>query len=136
MAESQVPYPNHAHQIAALRVALSEPRFKAYLAKGGNDEGYALALYLYNIRVAKAFMFPLGIVEVTLRNAIDRRFVEIYGADWHKDPSVLSSALTVESLEALNKAISRAGRNADHGQVVAELTFDFWSNLMRPEYRT
>lgn len=134
MAESQVPYPNHAHQIAALRAALSEPRFKTYLKKGGRNEGYALALYLYNVRVAKSFMFPLGVVEVTLRNAIDTQLVAVYGPDWHSDPYVQSSALTPESAGALNKAITRAGVNADHGQVVAELTFDFWSNLLRPEY--
>lgn len=134
MAESQVPYPNHAHQITALRSALSEPRFKAYLEKGGDDERYALALYLYNVRVAKAFMFPLGVVEVTLRNAIDKRFVDVYGENWHRETHVRDSVLTPESLDALNKAITRAGNNADHGQVVAELTFDFWSNLLRSEY--
>ncbi len=134
MAESQVPYPNHAHQIAALRAALSEPRFKAYLKKGGNNAGYALALYLYNVRVAKAFMFPLGVVEITLRNAIDAQFLDVYGADWHKSPYVHKYALSPESLGSLNKAINRAGVNADHGQVVAELSFDFWSNLLRSEY--
>ncbi|MEI8393303.1 MAG: hypothetical protein WCF85_01110 [Rhodospirillaceae bacterium] len=134
MAESQVPYPNHAYQITALRSALSEPRFKAYLAKGGYDEQYALALYLYNVRVAKAFMFPLGVAEVTLRNAIDKRFVDVYDKNWHRDLRVRDSVLTPESLNALDKAITRAGNNADHGQVVAELTFDFWSNLLRPDY--
>lgn len=134
MAESQVPYPNHPHQIAALRTALSEPRFATYLAKGGNDERYALALYLYNVRVAKAFMFPLGVVEVTLRNAIDAQLAALHGSDWHRDAHFRGSVLTAESLAALDKAISRAGLNASRGQVIAELTFDFWSNLLRSEY--
>lgn len=134
MAESQVPYPNHPHQIAALRTALSEPRFATYLAKGGNDERYALALYLYNVRVAKAFMFPLGVAEVTLRNSIDTQLVALYGSDWHRDAYFRGSVLTAESLTALDKAISRAGVNAARGQVIAELTFDFWSNLLRPTY--
>jgi hypothetical protein len=134
MAESQVPYPNHADQVASLRSALSEPRFQTYLAKGGGDERYALALYLYNVRVAKAFMFPLGVVEVTLRNAIDARFTDIYGNNWHRDAYFRNSVLTPESLAALDKAITRVGANADHGRVVAELTFDFWSNLLRPQY--
>ncbi|ACJ00449.1 Abi family protein [Rhodospirillum centenum] len=128
------PCPDHPHQIAALRALLSEPRFKTYLNKGGNDERYALALYLYNVRVAQAFMFPLGVVEVTLRNAIDARFADVYGENWHRTPHLHHSVLTRESLEALEKAINRVGINADRGRVVAELTFDFWSNLLRPDY--
>lgn len=134
MAESQAPYPNLPHQIAALRKALSEPRFATYLAKGGNDERYALALYLYNVRIARAFLFPLGVVEVTLRNAIDERLVAIHGRDWHRDTFFRQSVLTTESLAALDKAITRSGPNPSRGQVIAELTFDFWSNLLRPEY--
>ncbi|MFT9222715.1 hypothetical protein [Gluconobacter oxydans] len=93
-----------------------------------------MALYLYNARVAKAFLFPLGIVEVTLRNAIDVQLVTLYGSDWHSNTHFCTSVLTPESHAALQKAISRAGPNASHGQVIAELTFDFWSNLLRPDY--
>jgi hypothetical protein len=134
MAESQVPYPNLPHQIAAIRASLSEPRFATYLTRGGGSEGYALALYLYNARVAKAFIFPLGVVEVTLRNAIDALLVSRYGLTWHLQPDFRDNVLTPEGLTTLDKAIARAGVAAARGQVVAELTFDFWSNLLRPEY--
>ena len=79
-------------------------------------------------------MFPLGVVEVTLRNAIDAQLVALHGNDWHSSVHFRSSVLTPESLAALDKAISRAGLNASRGQVIAELTFDFWSNLLRPAY--
>lgn len=134
MAESQVPYPNLPPQVAAIRASLSEPRFATYLSKGGQDEGYALALYLYNARVAKAFMYPLGVVEVTLRNAIDALLKARHGQNWHLDPQFCNNVLMPEGLATLNKAITRAGPGATHSQVVAELTFDFWSNLLRPEY--
>jgi len=134
MAESQVPYPNLPHQVAAVRASLSEPRFATYLTKSGGDEGYAIALYLYNARVAKAFMFPLGVVEVTLRNAIDELLVARHGLTWHLQPDFRQNVLMPEGLTNLDKAIARAGRGAPRDQVVAELTFDFWSNLLRPEY--
>lgn len=134
MAESQVPYPNLPPQVAAIRASLSEPRFATYLSKGGQDEGYALALYLYNARVAKAFMYPLGVVEVTLRNAIDALLITRHGQSWHLDPGFCDSVLTPEGLATLQKAVTRAGAGASHSQVVAELTFDFWSNLLRPDY--
>lgn len=134
MAESQVPYPNLPHQVAAIRASLSEPRFATYLTKGGGDEGYALALYLYNARVAKAFMFPLGVVEVTLRNAIDALLVARHGLTWHLQPVFRNNVLMPEGVIAVDKAITRAGVGATRGQIIAELTFDFWSNLLRPEY--
>ena len=134
MAESQVPYPNLPPQIAAIRASLSEPRFGAYLAKSGGNEGYALALYLYNARVAKAFMYPLGVVEITLRNAIDALFVARFGPAWHLDAGLRDHTLTPEGLSTLDKAIARAGQGAARSDVVAELTFDFWSNLLRPDY--
>lgn len=134
MAESQVPYPNLPDQIAAIRTSLSEPRFATYLTKSGRNEGYALALYLYNARIAKAFMFPLSVVEVTLRNAIDALLVSRHGLTWHLQPDFRDNVLTPEGFTTLEKAIARAGPGAARGQVVAELTFDFWSNLLRPEY--
>jgi hypothetical protein len=134
MAESQVIYPYLPEQLKAIRASISEPRFATYLAKAGKHEKYAIALYLYNVRVAKSFLFPLGVVEVTLRNAIDEILVERHGLDWHQDTVFRDEVLTTEGLATLDKAIRRAGHQSPRSQVVAELTFDFWSNLFRPEY--
>ncbi len=134
MAESQVIYPYLPEQLKAIRASISEPRFATYLKKAGNHEKYAIALYLYNVRVAKSFLFPLGVVEVTFRNAIDEILVQRYGSDWHQDTTFRDQVLTPEGLATLDKAIRRAGYQPPRSQVVAELTFDFWSNLFRPEY--
>lgn len=134
MAESQVIYPYLPEQLKAIRASISEPRFATYLTKAGNHEKYAIALYLYNARVAKAFLYPLGVVEVTLRNAIDEILVQRHGPDWHQDTAFRGQVLTPEGLATLDKAIRRAGQQPPRSQVVAELTFDFWSNLFRPEY--
>lgn len=133
MAESQVPYPYDAATVASLKASLSEPRFATYLAKAGGDETYAFALYLYNARLAKSFLFPLSVAEVTLRNAVDGVFLQMFGAEWHQNANFRENTLTAESLGALDKAIERA-RSTERGKVIAELTFDFWSNLFRNEY--
>lgn len=134
MGESQVPYPYEPARLKAIRASISEPRFATYLEKGGNHEEYALELYLYNSRLAKAFLFPLSVAEITLRNAIDELLVRKFEENWHKAVSFRDETLTPEGLLALDRAIDRAGENAPRSQVVAELTFDFWSNLFRPEY--
>jgi hypothetical protein len=134
MAESQVPFPYLPAQMQAIRASISEPRFATYLAKGGNHDEYAMALYLYNARVAKAFLYPLNVAEVTLRNAVDGILVGRFGVSWHQDATFRNQTLTADGLATLDKAIQRAGANAPRDQVVATLTFDFWSNLFRPEY--
>lgn len=134
MAESQVPYPYLPEQLTAIRAAISEPRFATYLQIAGNHEKYAVALYLYNARVAKAFLYPLGVVEVTLRNAVDQVLVNRYGQAWHQNVAFRTQTLTAEGLATLDKAIRRAGQQAPKSQIVATLTFDFWSNIFRPDY--
>jgi CBS domain-containing protein len=135
MADTQIPFFYGADQLAGVRSSLSEPRFATYLTKAGFDEQYALALYLYNARLAKAFLFPLHVVEVTTRNAMDGMLVSRFGGDWHLEDAFQTGVLAPEGCKAVVKAISRAGGvGADRGAVVAELTFDFWSNLLRKEY--
>lgn len=133
MAESQVPYPYDAATISALKASLSEPRFATYLAKASGNEAFAIALYLYNAKLAKSFLFPLSVAEVTLRNAVDGVLLQSFGATWHQDTNFRDTVLTAESLGALDKAMERAG-SSERSKVVAELTFDFWSNLFRSEY--
>lgn len=134
MAESQFPFPYTADDIAALKAAFSSARFATYLVRAGNDDDYALALYLYNARLAKAFLYPLHVAEVTLRNAIDESLVALYGPNWPRDPIFRNQVLMPDGLLTLDKAISRAGGTAPKDQVVATLTFDFWSNLFKPNY--
>lgn len=135
MAESQHPFPYTPADLTSLKAALSAARFAAYLRRAGNDEAHAFALYLYNARLAKAFLYPLHVVEVTLRNAIDESLVAVYGANWPSDDHFRTQVLTPDGLTTLDKAIARAGgAGASKDQVVATLTFDFWSNLFRPEY--
>lgn len=134
MAESHIPFPYAVDQVAAIRASLSEPRFRTYLLKAGFNERHALALYLYNARLAKAFLFPLHVVEVSIRNGMDAMLAYRFGEDWHLDAALRASLFTVESKRSLLKAIDRVADQTDRNAVVAELTFDFWSNLLRSDY--
>lgn len=137
MAESQVPYPYTEPGLTALRAALSDARFETYLKAAGYHVDFAVGLYLYNARLAKALLYPLHMVEVVLRNGIDDLLVQLYGADWPRDPEFL--ALLPEVGEAaVQTAIRRIEEDkrapARREQIIAALTFDFWSNLFRPDY--
>lgn len=136
MAECQQPFQYsqaHAHTLEAL---LSSKRFATYLKKAGFKVDHAFELYLYNARLAKAFLFPLHVAEIVLRNAIDEVLSARFSPDWHHD-TALRSVLSAESLASLDKAVGRAGKGgapAKKDDVISCLTFDFWSNLFRHEY--
>lgn len=52
---------------------LPEPRFRTYLDAAGDNVDRALALYQWNIEAAAAVLSTLSIVEVALRDTIDRK---------------------------------------------------------------
>lgn len=68
MAESQVTY-IYDSNINTIKENISDNRFSAYLKKAGFNEIYAFNLYLYNARISKAFLFPLHMLEVSLRKS-------------------------------------------------------------------
>lgn len=143
MAESQALLDYTSDAVVGILTSLSPERFATYLALASGETDAirrerALAQYLYNARLAAAFLFPLHVVEVTLRNAVDGVLVGLYGPQWPDDSACLAK-LTPQSRASLEKAKARAqrheGRQAgSRGQVVAELSFDFWSNLFRSHY--
>lgn len=131
MAFSQIPF-NYSGVNASLVNALSAERFRTYDLMSGFNSDYAFRLYLYNARLAKAFLFPIHILEITLRNRMSSIFEKKYGLRWPYNPQ-FRDRLSVESLLALDKGIARSD-NGSTGKVISELTFDFWSNLFRKEY--
>ena len=132
MAECQVPYTYSDDDGTKIKLSLSPKRLHPYLTKAGHNQTYAFNLYLYNARLSKAFLFPLHVLEVSLRNQINSIFVGLYGSDWTKETAFRSN-LNPQSLSALDTAILRANTvNTD--DVVATMAFDFLSNLFRSEY--
>lgn len=58
---------------AFLQHHLSPPRFGPYLAQCHGDAEDAEALYTWNAEISAAMWEPLSLLEVALRNAIDRQ---------------------------------------------------------------
>ncbi len=131
MAESQVPYLYNGFEANIIK-DLSEARFAPYLKNAGFDKHYAFSLYLYNARLSKAFLYPLHILEITLRNRMNEIFSVNFDEKWYQDKA-FRSGLSSESMDALDRGISRA-KKPKKEDIIATLTFDFWSNLFRPEY--
>jgi hypothetical protein len=132
MAESQEPIEYDTQLLAALEGGLSRPRLSTYVTAASGDQRRAMLLYLWNCRLAKAFLFPLNIAEVATRNSMHRALSDEFGGpQWILDPPF---PLTAESQASRERALSRLKNGPHSDGLVAALTFDFWSNLFRREY--
>lgn len=134
MAECQATYHYNPNNMLALKSNLSQPRFNTFQSLASSD-AQAFEYYLYNARLSKSFLFPLHVIEVTVRNAIDSILCSDFSSTWPVDAS-FTGILSKESNETLSNAIQRAtlANKMSRDDIVARLTFDFWSNLFRSEY--
>lgn len=124
----------------ALGNTLSEARLAPYLAKAQGDLPYAYQLYLWNARLAKAFLYPLGVLEVAVRNSMHRAFSNTFGtSDWVLNPDQHYAYFNASTRGSHQTSMGRL-LNAKGGvmptadEMVAGLNFDYWSNLLRAEY--
>ncbi|TAK70190.1 MAG: hypothetical protein EPO13_04310 [Actinomycetota bacterium] len=114
---------------------LTDERFASYRA--GRTLDGAFALYEWNMVASAAVMTTTGMVEVIVRNALDRQLAE-WAATRHSGASWLDVIpLDPRGQDDLRKARRRAGGlGASHGKVIAELTFGFWRYLVASRYFT
>jgi hypothetical protein len=113
---------------------ISQERLTKYMTAAGGDAEFALELYGWNIQISEAFFPVLSAVEVCLRNTVSARLIKKYGYKWWNDTQFHSligrkgKGIALTSSERL----SRRGV-VTSGGMVAELTFGFWVQMLRPK---
>ncbi len=137
---------------------LPAARFEPYLAAAGSTAA-GMRLYRWNIEMTGALHESLGVVEVALRNTIDRQLQawnptrsrstgQTYGPNWVENPAppLLQLLRPVENPRkwTYTSARDRAQKDADardcthprarhapnHDDVVAHMTFGTWIHLL------
>ncbi len=63
--------------------SLSPERLGTYFDVTDGDREEAVQIHVWNTAVGSAFFGPLQILEVTLRNSMNRRLRETYGNYWY-----------------------------------------------------
>ncbi|KRB31505.1 Abi family protein [Mesorhizobium sp. Root172] len=161
MAESQYAFDYAQSQEAAIRKSLTEPRLGKYLNRSGHQFHFTMQWYLWNARLAKAFQYPLQVLEVTLRNAVVEH-LHLGGApaEWAFDQTTIDRLEKCDPgiRELLNKskrqllsktmpawevsqlwAIPDTQHIASYGRittndVIANMSFEFWARLLGPKF--
>lgn len=94
-------------------------------------------LYLWNTRLTKAFLEDIQHIEVLLRNCVDAAVSPRYGSQWYDSPKIPLSGVARRSVDkAKHRASRHQKRSPLPGQVIAELSFDFWTYLFIERYRS
>lgn len=127
-----------------LEAWLSAERLGTYLAAAGGDRALALALYEWNTTACAAVLHDLAHLEVAVRNAYDRAWnahTPTGTVHWTRDPDryfppAARRARDGTFIDAnrtprnqIAAATRTAGRGAQAGKVIAELSFGFWRYL-------
>lgn len=95
----------------------------------------ALELYIWNAKVSGAFLAPLHVCEVVIRNAASEALESVYGAEWPWSAGFRQS-LPDHFKRKVEEACAKNKINST-GKFIAEMNFGFWKDLFtsRHEHR-
>lgn len=113
----------------SLRLSMSNERLAVYREE--NDVA-VFSKYIHNIERNESIYPCIHLLEVALRNAIDRRLAALYGATWY---DVILDPEEKNQVDDARQKIRRKGRPETPGRVISELTFGFWTySLFKRRY--
>lgn len=128
-------FPYTPTKIANLETSHSPERLAPYFALAGGDKEKGLKLYAWNSALSQALYTPLQGLEITLRNAIGNRLRSTYGPAWYElNPGPPLHYPLPDMLLKARTELGRRGIVADHGRVVAELNWGFWTGILAKRY--
>ena len=113
--------------------AISEPRYLRYFTACGNKQR-ALKLYRANINLCQELYGIIGVLEVVLRNSIDRHMISQKGDFWLENAVGIGGFFDINpdcehSFHTVQEAIHDLGEKYTHNNLIAKLTFGFWRHL-------
>jgi Abi-like protein len=136
----QPEYPYTPVQIASLEKTISPARFSTYQRLSGGDAVNALRFYYWNMALGQSLHIPIQSLEVSLRNTISNAINSLFGQDWYLQAR-FKTILTPWAERTLNAAVAQANKESRRkrkpvaeGDVIANLSFGFWGELLAPRY--
>lgn len=114
----------------------STERLRKFYAAYPTDDSKALAHYQCNILISEAFYPCLSVLEVALRNAINRQLTTFFGtSEWYSHFSTTAGLSTLlPAVNTAQKHITKRGELINAPKIVAELSLGFWVTLFNIEY--
>lgn len=122
-----------------LKKTLSEGRISTYETAvttviGKKDAALNFKLYLWNASIAGAYIFPLHIYEVALRNAISSAISSTYTDAWPWKTQFIRSLSTKGRYSPQKDLQSCNQSHGTTGKVIPELKFAFWEHMLKSSH--
>jgi len=106
---------------------ISFERFAAYQKRYPKELDKAFSLYQSNIEISQSFYSNLSILEVSLRNSINKSFISYYSTkNWLME--VLPKNIELQIKEIITK-LEKSKKDVTNDRIIAELNFGFWTML-------
>mgnify|MGYP000101834819 CR=1 FL=1 len=120
----------------ALEAVLSKSRlstYRSYVTQtiGNDDLNKALELYAWNAKASSAYLLPLHIYEVVLRNAIADAITLRYGRNWATNTYFENSLPDpAHGYSPKQDLLSVRLQHTTVGKIIPELKFAFWEQML------
>lgn len=115
-------------------------RLKSYKFNINDDNTVALERYLFNIDVSKALYPLLSVLEVSLRNRLNKAIETTFTTNWLikeiKQQDILFDNEHKKLLEAQCKLLKKGQKVVSNDDLIAELSLGFWIHLCSKKYKT
>jgi Abi-like protein len=112
-----------------IQPALAAERLDAYRQDQAEPQ-VALARYLWNMALCESLYSPLQMVEIALRNALQRSLENhFHSPHWYDVPACWHLLTTAQQsqIDEAKQTLARQNKPLAPGRIVAELTFGFWT---------
>lgn len=126
----------------SIKDSLSAPRIGTYESIVGGPASLArtekaLQLYMWNAQVSGAFLVPLHLCEVVMRNAVAEVIEDVYGPRWPWSVGFERSLPIPQHGYKPKDDLINARRHQDTaGKVIPELKFVFWQKMLTGRFDT
>ena len=123
------------HIFDELTVIFSQERLEGYLSHThcNNSKNEALIAYSWNIELSQAFYPALQILEIALRNSLDKSITENFQTEqWFELPFLHEKERA--KINKAKKTLKEKKKTLTPGRIVAELSFGFWVSLFDIRY--
>lgn len=123
-----------------LKETLSPGRISTYeravlAATGAQNSQLDFDLYLWNASIAGAYIYPLHIYEVALRNAISTAISNTYGANWPWRDQFIRSLSPKGIFSPQRELKKQNAQQKTTGKVIPELKFAFWEQMLKTSHK-
>lgn len=124
------------YDLPLIHRSFSAARMRTFERASGTAQSSPLTLYQWNMHISGAFLLPLHVCEVVIRNAVAEALEHQHGPRWPWQSGFVSSlpgggATTYNARTELQRA---ASSHCSTSSVVAALRFAFWQHMFTQRF--